>query len=131
MVEGIAKTTGDLALFKSGSNITGDANKLKKIKDNRKIVIKQHEINVATKVNIDLERRLHELTTRRQKQASKFGDSDEDVVASFLDDLRSRRFQVPLARRRNSPPLQSKQPSSGGPQNIAICNSVKSRLQMT
>jgi len=90
VVEGLAKT--DLALFKSGSNITGDANKLKKIKDKRKIVIKQHEINVATKVNIDLERRLHELTTRRQKQASKFGDSDEDVVASFLDDLRSRRF---------------------------------------
>ncbi len=60
---------------------------------------------LITKVNIDLERKLHAHTAMKLKQASVKGDLGEDVVTSFLDDLKSRRTQLTFSRRRNSPIL--------------------------
>ena len=106
--DGLEKRPGDSELFNSGFSLDGEANMQKKNIAKRRKESKLQEPYLITKVNLDLERKLHEHTTKRQKQASAFGDSGLDVVTSFLDDLRSRRNLVSLNRRRNSPPLQSK-----------------------
>jgi hypothetical protein len=77
---------------------------------------------MSTRVNLDFERRLHEHTNKKSRQVLKSGDVDEDVMMSFLDDLKRRRLDPTFSRRRNSPQLQSKKQSTCGPQNIVISN---------
>jgi len=73
-LDGLEKRRGDSELFKSGFNLDGEA-----IMQNKNIVkrrkgSKLQEPYLITKVNLDLERRLHKLTTKQQKQASSSGD---------------------------------------------------------